>query len=241
MANYRNKTLPIYRGRKIKRISRNDEHPAVVSIPEVVGVAIVAVQPPLVVVAIDTEHPWVAVRIGDRIHGDSEPLTVGLVWIPQAQGGTNFRWAELQAELDGSVVDLLSDGAFLKAQLGDGHHDQVELGFCLADLHLVEDLVGVVADVAAVGLQGIAVFAGRCVSAENDRLPDSEGLLHHLDDELSRQEALHAFHTAELVGDCFDLTKVQFSVLHGFLLSGYLPESFPLPEVIGTDARGPSQ
>ncbi|KKS75212.1 MAG: hypothetical protein UV48_C0016G0003 [Candidatus Azambacteria bacterium GW2011_GWA2_42_9] len=65
MANYRNKTLPIYRGRKIKRISRNDEHPAVVSIPEVVGVAIVAVQPPLVVVAIDTEHLWVAVRIGN--------------------------------------------------------------------------------------------------------------------------------------------------------------------------------
>ena len=50
--------------REIKRISRSDEYPAVVSIPEVVRVVIVAVQPPLVIVVIDFEHLQVAVRIG---------------------------------------------------------------------------------------------------------------------------------------------------------------------------------
>ena len=64
MANYRNKTLPIYRGREIKRISRNDEHPAVVSIPEVVGVAIVAVEPRTIVIAFHVEHLRVAIRVG---------------------------------------------------------------------------------------------------------------------------------------------------------------------------------
>ncbi len=48
----------------MKRISRSDEHPVVVSIPEVVGIVVVAVQPPLVVVVVDFEHLQVVVRIG---------------------------------------------------------------------------------------------------------------------------------------------------------------------------------
>lgn len=48
----------------MKRISRSDEHPVVVSVPEVVGGAIVTVQPPLVVVVVDFEHLQVAVRSG---------------------------------------------------------------------------------------------------------------------------------------------------------------------------------
>jgi hypothetical protein len=38
---------------------------------------------------------------------------------------------------------------------------------------------------------------------------------------------------ADLVDQRLDLPKVQISVLHDILLSDWLPESLPLPEVIG--------
>lgn len=82
------------------------------------------------------------------------------------------------------------------------------MGYRLAYLHLAEDLVGVIADAVLIGLQGLAVRDGRCVSTKNNRLPDGKGSLRHLDDELARQEALNAFHAAELVDNSFDLTKV---------------------------------
>jgi len=41
-----------------------DEHEAVVSIPDVVGVAIVGVEPLLVAVVLHVEHVEVAVRVG---------------------------------------------------------------------------------------------------------------------------------------------------------------------------------
>ena len=46
------------------RLARPDEHPLVVSVPDVVGVIVVAVQPPIIVVVVDFEHVEVAVRIG---------------------------------------------------------------------------------------------------------------------------------------------------------------------------------
>ncbi len=48
----------------MKRVA-TQEHPAVVAIPEVVRVAVVAVEPLLaVVVALDVEHVEVAIRVG---------------------------------------------------------------------------------------------------------------------------------------------------------------------------------
>jgi hypothetical protein len=47
----------------MKRVARADEHPLVVGIPDIVGIAVVAVQPPLVVVGVDVEHLQVAVRV----------------------------------------------------------------------------------------------------------------------------------------------------------------------------------
>ena len=48
----------------MKRVAKH-EHPPVVTIPEVVGIAIVGVQPMIVTVAIDVEHVRVAMRIGN--------------------------------------------------------------------------------------------------------------------------------------------------------------------------------
>lgn len=48
----------------MKRVAPH-EHPAVVSIPEVVRVAVVAVEPATIVVVFDVEHVEVIVRVAD--------------------------------------------------------------------------------------------------------------------------------------------------------------------------------
>lgn len=47
----------------MKRVA-TDEHPAVVAIPEVVGIAIVAVEPLAIVITFHIEHLEVAIRVG---------------------------------------------------------------------------------------------------------------------------------------------------------------------------------
>ena len=48
----------------MKRVARHRHDEPIVGIPRVVGVAVVRVQPPLVVVVIDVEDVQIAVRIG---------------------------------------------------------------------------------------------------------------------------------------------------------------------------------
>jgi len=49
----------------MKRIARTDEHPLVVSVPEVVRIAPVAVEPQLRIIALHVEHLQIAVGIDD--------------------------------------------------------------------------------------------------------------------------------------------------------------------------------
>jgi hypothetical protein len=48
----------------VRRVAGQHEHEAIVGVPEVVGVAVVPVQPQLVVVMFDVEDVAVAVTIG---------------------------------------------------------------------------------------------------------------------------------------------------------------------------------
>lgn len=50
---------------EIRRVSAG-EHPAVVGIPLVVGVAVVRVEPPTIVIVFDVEHVEIAVGIRER-------------------------------------------------------------------------------------------------------------------------------------------------------------------------------
>ena len=61
MVNFKNKTLPINR-REMKRVAKA-EYPAIVTVPEVVGVAIVAVEPLVVVITLDVEDVGIAIRV----------------------------------------------------------------------------------------------------------------------------------------------------------------------------------
>ncbi len=59
-----NKTLPNKNGREMKRVA-TEEHPLVVGIPEVIGFAVVVVEPKVAVIALDVKHVDVAVRVGN--------------------------------------------------------------------------------------------------------------------------------------------------------------------------------
>lgn len=48
---------------KTKKVAGTDEHPLIVGIPDVVGVAIIAVEPQAIVIVFHIEHVEVAVRI----------------------------------------------------------------------------------------------------------------------------------------------------------------------------------
>ena len=49
---------------KIKRVA-TDEHEAIVGIPDVVGIVIVAVEPQAIIVAFHVEHVQVAIRVAN--------------------------------------------------------------------------------------------------------------------------------------------------------------------------------
>ena len=48
----------------MKRVA-TEEHPLVVGIPEVIGFAVVVVEPKVAVIALDVKHVDVAVRVGN--------------------------------------------------------------------------------------------------------------------------------------------------------------------------------
>lgn len=52
-------------GREMKRVAA-EEHPHVVGIPLIVGMAVVRVQPEVVAIALDVEHVEIAIGIGCR-------------------------------------------------------------------------------------------------------------------------------------------------------------------------------
>ncbi len=52
-------------GREMKRVAAQ-EHPTIVGIPLVVGMAVVRVEPEVVGIALDVEHVEIAIRVGCR-------------------------------------------------------------------------------------------------------------------------------------------------------------------------------
>ena len=60
-----NKVKTTLKGGKTKRVAGTDEHPLIVGVPDVVGIAVVAVEPKLGIVAFHVEHVQVAVRIAN--------------------------------------------------------------------------------------------------------------------------------------------------------------------------------
>src|SRR5277367_426835 len=103
------------------------EHEAAVSLPEELGMPIVAVEPQPVV-DVDREDEAIAVRAGDGLHCDSEPFSARLVLVDEPQGGTDFGRAGLQTQLERFGADVLVVRTVVEAEFLDGRRHEVNLG-----------------------------------------------------------------------------------------------------------------
>ncbi len=169
-------------------------------------------QPQLPVVVRDVEDAAVAVRGGDGFHSDTEPFVAGLVVVGQPERGTDFRRAELKAELDGLGADLRVGRIALEAQLLDGANDEVYLGRFggQRERGLTEQVVGVVAHLALGGLESRLERLQVLVGPEGDCLPDGVGRRDcGAHEEFAAQKAQSAFLTTELLDDGVHLTEGQ--------------------------------
>ena len=59
---YKNKTLPAQARREMRKLARN-EHEAIVSIPEVVRLTIVSIEPTVIAVTLDIEQVEIAIGV----------------------------------------------------------------------------------------------------------------------------------------------------------------------------------
>ncbi len=188
------------------------EHEAEVGAPDVVGIAVAPAQPQPAADVPDAEDVAVAARVGDGFHSDTEPFVAGLVLVLQAQLGTDFRRAELEAELDGLGADLRVGRVALEAQLLDGADDEIDFGLFggQRERGLAEQIVGVVAHLALGGLESRLERLQVLVGPEGDRLPDGVGRRDcGAHEEFAAQEAQSAFFATELLDDCVHLTEGQ--------------------------------
>ncbi len=186
------------------------EDDAVVSVPDVVGMAAVAVEPQTDADVHDVEDTEVAVAVGDGFHCDAEPFTVQLVAVLQVQSGADFGRAEFEAEFNRLGTDVAILRAILEAEVADRHHDEVEVDFFLRAGNPAEDVAAPVADAAACRLQRLAVLVGRLLGAELHRFPDGhQGGLGRRDDQLTAQEAQSVLFAAELLHDGVQLASGQ--------------------------------
>ena len=153
------------------------EDEAITAVPEVVRVAVAAVQPQLVVAVYDVEDAEATVGRTDGLHANEEPLTSGLILILQTQLGTRLVGAELEAELESSHVDVPPSGAILETELGHRDVEEIELhlGVRRREGGLVENVARQVTDAATCGLEGSAEVVGSLdTRAELDGLPCHE-------------------------------------------------------------------
>ena len=194
-----------------------DEDEAAAANPEAVRIAVDAVEPKLIVVVRNAEHLEVAVRVSNGLHRNEKPLAFGLVLVLQAQLWTDFIWAQVQAELLGSLVDFFAGCTVLEAEFGNGNDNQLNFYFFGAHREggLTEDVIAPVADFHSRLLDGFAeIVGGFGTTSQLDGSPRLPDLCGRRDEELARQEALNALHTAKLVHNGFHRTPIHFRIFH---------------------------
>ena len=191
--------------------------PAVVATPEDPWIAIVAAQPPVIPIVPHAEHPEIATRVGDWLHCNKKPFAFGLILVLEAELGSDFCGAEVEAELLDALVDVFSLCPILETEFGERDDDKTELLLFSAcrERGLAHNVACPIAHAVTACPEGIAeVICGREACAELDCSPDLECALCGFDHELVAEKTQSAFHTAQLVHDRFHLAKIQFSVLH---------------------------
>ena len=96
------------------------EDPLVARIPEVVRIApAAAAEPQPRIIALHKEQPRVAARINNGLHGDENPLAVGLILVLQSKLRTDFRRAGLQTEIPDAFINLIAPRTLFEAEFSD--------------------------------------------------------------------------------------------------------------------------
>lgn len=171
--------------------------------------AIVAAEPQTGIIPLHAEQQEKAIRGGNRLHGDDEPLAVGLILVLQTQLRTDLSGAEIKAELLGSSVDLLAGGSILEAQLGDADDNQIQLDFLggRRESGFTEDVVGVATDAESVVPESLAEVVGgpESIRAKIDGLENLELGLNRFDHQLTRQETTDTVVAPKLVENRLNL------------------------------------
>src|SRR3989344_2938456 len=142
--------------------------------PDVARVATVRAEPQAMAKAFHEEQAEIAVRAGNRLHADDDPLALGLVFVLQSQFGTDFVRTKFETALFGGSVDILEPGSILEAQLLDAYDDQIDVLLFggHAESGLAEDVVGPVTDSHPAVIDGLAKAIGILdARAESDPLP----------------------------------------------------------------------
>jgi len=206
----------------MKRVA-TQKHEPVVSVPEAVGMAVVAIQPQLAVVEpLDVEHPEAADRAGDGLHRNEEPLTIRLVRrVLQAQLRTDFVRTQIESKLLSAPIDVGTLGATLETELGQRDDRQINFHFLGAgqESGLAEDIIAPIADLAISLPQSNAKIVSRSrSSAKLDGTPGLPDLRRNRDNRLASQKARHAFFPAEFVPNRLNLPELYFAVFHEILL-----------------------
>ena len=159
----------------LKLLARENEDETVVLVPDTVGVVIARVEPQAIGKVPHAEQVEIAVRVGNRLHTNDQPLVLGLVLVLQTQLGTDLVRAELETAFLGGGVDVPERGSLGETELGDTDDDQVDVRLLggHAERGLTDDVIGPVADPHATILDGFAEAIGVLdARAESDPLPD---------------------------------------------------------------------
>ncbi len=198
-----------------------DEHPPVVGTPDVAGKAVITAEPQAIAIARHAEHEEVADRIANRLHADKNPPVHRLVIVLQPQLRTDFRRTELQAELFGTLVDLVAPGTVLESELSDSDLDQINfrLSGGNRELGLTDDVVCPVADLHSAVFDGLAEIVSGLESgrAELDGFPCRQINVDGLDHQLARQKTTNTVVAAQLVENRLNLSESPIIVLHDTL------------------------
>jgi len=141
------------------------------------GITVVRVEQAPVVIVLDAEHVKNAARVGDRLHGDDEPLAHGLAQVLKSELGADLCRAEFETVLGSLIADLPVSRALGKTKFANRSHHKVHFGRLARGLEgrLGENVASPVAHTAISSLKHLAELIG-CLGtgAEQDGREDLE-------------------------------------------------------------------
>lgn len=109
-----------------QKLLATTEHPDIVGMPDVVRIAVAAVEPETVLAVLDAEHLRAAVRTGDRFHADQDPLAHRLILVGQTEGRSDFGREDLETHLDRLGVDFTPSDVLGEAEIAGGDLHEID-------------------------------------------------------------------------------------------------------------------